>query len=143
MLEDAGQLNPLNEVDMYCLHFVFLPRINDTLQAFVESWNNHSLSSEHSYTPNQLFVRGAIRQNLLPHQPTPPQGGHQTVNPLFPSVERVKVPRLKFIPCPHLKATLEARVDPHEDSTDFGSSLYLQCIRIVGRHLQTCDSCCI
>ena len=36
-LEDSTKLNPLNEVDLFCLHYVFLPRINDTLQTFVES----------------------------------------------------------------------------------------------------------
>ena len=27
-LEMAGILDPLNDVDLYCLHYVFLPRIN-------------------------------------------------------------------------------------------------------------------
>lgn len=36
-LEDDGKLNPLNEVDMYCLHHAFLPRINASLKSFVES----------------------------------------------------------------------------------------------------------
>ena len=44
MLEDDDKLNTLNEVDMYCLHFVFQPRINAALKSFMESWNNHSLS---------------------------------------------------------------------------------------------------
>ena len=56
-LEDKGSLNPLNEVDLLCLHYVFLPRINKTLQEFTECWNNHKFSSEHNLTPNQLFIR--------------------------------------------------------------------------------------
>ena len=29
----------------------------------MDSWNNHSLSSEQNQTPNQLFVRGALQEN--------------------------------------------------------------------------------
>ena len=38
-LEEEEKLDPLNEIDiiLYCLHRVFLPRINATLDAFVES----------------------------------------------------------------------------------------------------------
>ena len=54
-LESNGILDPINEIDLYCLHFVFLPRINKSLTEFMQSWNNHSLSSEGSKTPYQLF----------------------------------------------------------------------------------------
>ena len=39
-MEDEEKLDCLNEVDMFCLHTVFLPRINNTLDSFVECWNN-------------------------------------------------------------------------------------------------------
>ncbi len=42
-LEADGRLDPLNEVDFFCLHTIYLPRINETLDFFVESWNNHPL----------------------------------------------------------------------------------------------------
>ena len=54
------KLDPLNEIDLYCLHRVFLPHINAALDAFVESWNNHPISGERNFSPNQLFVRGAL-----------------------------------------------------------------------------------
>ena len=62
-LEDDGHLDPLNEVDLFCLHFIFLPRINAALEAFTESWNNHSISTANGMTPNQLFIKGALEQN--------------------------------------------------------------------------------
>ena len=71
-LEEDGKLNPLNEVKIFCLHFVFLPRIQQTLDSFVESWNNHCISTENNFTPNQLFIRGAIQYNMTPQHPTPP-----------------------------------------------------------------------
>jgi AcrR family transcriptional regulator len=45
-LENEGKLNPGNEIDLYCLHFVYLPRINSALESFIESWNNHPISTE-------------------------------------------------------------------------------------------------
>ena len=48
-LEDEGCLNSLNEIDINFLHFFYIPRINSALKAFVESWNNHPISTERNY----------------------------------------------------------------------------------------------
>ena len=56
-LESNEKLGALNEVDLYCLHYVFLPHINISLLEFQESWNNHALSSEGNKSPLQLFHR--------------------------------------------------------------------------------------
>ena len=60
-LEEEGNLDPLNEVDIFCLHYVLLPRIQKTLDSLMESWNNHCISTENNLTPNQPFIRGAIQ----------------------------------------------------------------------------------
>lgn len=72
-MEDEGHLDCLNEVDLYCLHYTFLPRINQTLDSFVESWNNHPLSF--CGQTNSLFKVPCSR--ILPleyplHNPTQP-----------------------------------------------------------------------
>ena len=60
-LEDGGFLDPLNEFHLYALHLIYLPRINKTLQGFVEGWNNHKIRTAGYKTPNQLFVEGSLR----------------------------------------------------------------------------------
>ena len=45
LLEAEGHFDHLNEVDIYCLHYIFVPRINQALSSFVEGWNNHSMST--------------------------------------------------------------------------------------------------
>ena len=55
---ESEDLDPLNEVDLYCLHYVFLPHINKSISEFQESWNHHALSSEGSMSPYQLFFEG-------------------------------------------------------------------------------------
>ena len=43
-LEEEEALDPLNDTDIYRLHYVFVPKINKCLHDFVECWNNHRLS---------------------------------------------------------------------------------------------------
>ena len=54
-LEREGILDPLNDTDLFCLHYVYLPRLNRNLAEFVSAHNNHKISTEESNTPAQLF----------------------------------------------------------------------------------------
>ncbi|XP_070582194.1 uncharacterized protein [Ptychodera flava] len=56
-MESDVLLDPSNAVDIFCLHYVFVPRINQALQVFREGWNEHPLSSEKCQTPNQLWFK--------------------------------------------------------------------------------------
>lgn len=40
-LEDEGLLDPNDDIDLFCLHFVYLPRINDQLPMFREAYCQH------------------------------------------------------------------------------------------------------
>ena len=57
-MEQSGILSATNEVHVFCLHYVFVPRLNRQLLQFCDSWNHHHLRSEHGLTPNQLWLRG-------------------------------------------------------------------------------------
>ena len=142
-LEDRGTLNPLNEVDLFCLHYVFLPRINKTLQQFIECWNNHNLSSEHCLTPNQLFIRGAIQLNMLPSIPQMLRSRNPHDNAdLQEDVEEVAVPRMQFKPCENLLTLLNTQIDPLQPSNGFAYNLYDLAVQVVGIHLASdCTNC--
>ena len=43
---------------LYVLHLIFLPSINNALRELIEDWNNHPLSSEHNFSPYQLWRLG-------------------------------------------------------------------------------------
>ena len=60
-LEEQNQLDPNNEVDLFCFHYVYLPRINFALRKFKDAWNKHKLSTEGGKTPNQLYILGMLR----------------------------------------------------------------------------------
>lgn len=136
-LEEEEKLDPLNEIDLYCLHRVFLPRINAALDAFVESWNNHPISGERNFSPNQLFVHGALQQNSAIDCP---YNSANTVS-VPDSNDGVSVPSVTFKPCPHLEQQLRL-VDPLAPSNNGGCDIYCLMINIVGHHLSNeCTNC--
>ena len=59
-MEQNGSLNPLDAYHLFALHYVYLPRINQSLEIFCDGWNNHGVRSEHHQTPLQLFTAGVI-----------------------------------------------------------------------------------
>ena len=58
-MEDIGILDIDDEVSIFCLHYVFLARINRSLNQFQEAWNNHPLSSMSQLSPSQLLISGS------------------------------------------------------------------------------------
>ena len=138
-MENDGILSSLDELDLFCLHTTFLPRINKALDSFVQSWNNHPVSTEHNRTPNQLFVEGAIRQNMTPSIPV--LAGSTT--PVIPaSITAVRVPRSAFDPCDSLTSELEQH-DLLCVVDDFGYSLYRYIRHLCIRHLRSCNECSV
>ena len=60
-LESQNELDCNDEVHLYCLHLVFVGLINQSLETFAEQWNNHPVTTEQNFSPNQLWVQGMIR----------------------------------------------------------------------------------
>ncbi|XP_031343118.1 uncharacterized protein LOC116177155 [Photinus pyralis] len=62
-MENESLLDELNEVDLFALRYIYLPRIQNSLNEFVSQWNNHSLSTMNGYTPLQLWTMGLVGNN--------------------------------------------------------------------------------
>ena len=62
--ESTNQLNPLNEMHLNALHYVFITRINRALKEFILQHNNHPLCTEHSATPLQLFLASPMADHV-------------------------------------------------------------------------------
>ena len=57
-LEEMQELNVDNELHLFCLHHVFIPQINASLQSFQQAWNSHPMQSERGLSPEQLWLQG-------------------------------------------------------------------------------------
>ena len=53
-LESLGYLDPLSDTDLFSLHYVYVPRINQALDGFVRGWNHHIISGQ-GKSPAQMF----------------------------------------------------------------------------------------
>ena len=65
-LEELQELDMDNELHIFCLHHVFLPKINASLHQFQQAWNNHPMQSENGLTPEQLWIRGTALYHEIP-----------------------------------------------------------------------------
>ena len=59
-LEDNNLLCPSNEVDLFALHYIYIPRINTHLEVFCEAYSRHRLRTEGHSTPLQLWIKGML-----------------------------------------------------------------------------------
>ena len=128
-LETEGHFDNSNEVDIYCLHYVFVPRINQALSSFLEGWNNHPISTESNQTPHQLFVTG-----LLPHLCNSNSDSDSDLEGSehfdLQSSDAVSVPHCSFNPCEQLLQELASLVDPLSQCYSHGRSIYLAAISV-------------
>ena len=141
VMEDEGILDIQNELHLFALRYVFLPRINEALEAFICGWNNHSLSTCHHRTPFQLYTEGMV---LLTHDDLPALDYTNPINTEDYGVElsdsysvdsdsdtvdvpsdTIDIPTLGII-CD--TSALEALVDPLQQSSNYGVELYLQTV---------------
>ncbi|XP_062342184.1 uncharacterized protein LOC134039976 [Osmerus eperlanus] len=65
-LESEGIVDIDNEMHVWALHYVYLPRINRDMADFCNQWNHHGLRTERHQSPLQIFVRTCLAQQMLP-----------------------------------------------------------------------------
>ncbi len=139
-LESEKHLDPLNEVDMFCLHFV---RICKALNEFQLCWNNHKLSTEGHKTPLQLFYEGVryMSQASADSGSMDANSNSSTTMPQLVSNEDIQVPLNSYTPCSIVLTQIQG-INPMGDSSDFGKDIYKSVVRTIGTHLQQgCTIC--
>lgn len=63
-LEDKYGMDINNNFYLFCLHYVFQPRINQTLSQWKLSWNNHRIRTASNQTPLQMYIKGMIESGF-------------------------------------------------------------------------------
>lgn len=132
-MEYHNLLDPLSEVHLAAIHYVFLPRINQALRHFKEGWNSHSIRTAHNRSPHQLFVSGVLR---LHRQGLVATDFLETVNDQYGVTEEglstddtaVVIPVNTFDLREDHFQELKRLIDPLSDSNNYGLDLYLECL---------------
>ena len=57
-MEDVGILDADDEIDLYTLHYIFIPMIQKQLDLFKQAWACHPLRTERNRSPQQLWILG-------------------------------------------------------------------------------------
>lgn len=60
-MEESGILDASNECHLVALHFVYQPRINQSLETFKAGHNRGPISTEGNQSPEQLWIHGMLR----------------------------------------------------------------------------------
>ena len=63
LMEATGILDPSDDVDLFLLHSIYLPRINKSLLDFARAWNHHPIRTEKNWSPRQIMLNSLIQQS--------------------------------------------------------------------------------
>lgn len=142
-LESLDLLDPLNEIHLFALHYVFEPRINKAILIFVSQWNNHPLSTESNLSPYQVWVQGfyefansnrrTVRDLVNPNTLDNNTYGVDDEGPL-PEVQtgnNVVVPESEIVLTREQWASLQTLVNPLDEDNEHGKLLYLNVCGII------------
>ena len=129
-LEHSGVLDVDNDTDLFCLQFVYIPRINKSLHTFQEAWNCHSLSTESNWSPLQLFTAFSIGNPLF-KDVDPDSYGIDEDEISNDGNESVDVPKTRNPLSSGGMVALKAAVNPLAQSSSFGADLYIQTLIVV------------
>lgn len=59
-LEQVSVIDPSNEMHLFALHYVYVPRINRHLETWKSGYIHHSIRTAGSQTPMQLYILGLL-----------------------------------------------------------------------------------
>ena len=128
-LEQHGLLDPLNEVHLFALHYVYMPRLNQALKTFQDGWNHHGIRTANHHSPEQLFVRGALQLHssglvaLDFFQDVGEDYGISSDDPIASSEVAVTIPEERYTLSRANFDQLQATVNPLHESDNYGVDL--------------------
>ena len=61
LLSSRGYLDPTSAIHLYSVHYVYLPRVNNSLEQFQGGWNHHGIRTADYKSPYQIFTDGALK----------------------------------------------------------------------------------
>ena len=125
LLENRGILHQEDELGLFCLHHVYMPRLKDSLLAFQTTWNCHPLSTCQNRSPLQLRDENiwllqdsdstAMRSIRNGDWSTYGRDDEGQILPRISTDNNVVIPRIQVEHREELQALLNANIDPLEE----------------------------
>ena len=136
-MEESGILQRSNNLHMFVLHNVYVPKINLATETFSSAWNNHSMRTEHNWSPIQMWTNGMLDvrnhgrcdgqvvdlvwYGFDPHAPRANDDGLSTVE-----IKDVEVNIDE-----NTMTQLRNNIDPRRNSDSFGMDLYQEALSFI------------
>ncbi len=137
-MEQQGILDPLDNFHVFCLHYIYLPRINRTLEMFREGWNNHGIRTASHHSPHQLFVQGVLRLHAsgltaldFLDAVDESYGSDETFPGIDDGNEGIVIPETRIHVSDRLMQQLQQEVDPLSISDNNAIELYQRALQIL------------
>jgi hypothetical protein len=142
-LEQDGCLNVLDDVHLFSLHHVYIPRIENSLQELIGQLNNRPVSTERNLSPLQMWEIGML-ENM--------HSGHTGLNKI--EIEHFGMDPDSVLaiedqdyqvqvnpPTLHLTEEQVAELpDPLANDENSGKELYLQCVETLSMFAAVVDA---
>ena len=133
-LEDEGNQDDLNDVHIFSLHHIYIPRIQNSLEELVSQMNNRPVSTERNHSPLQMWERGMLENLHSGHTAlSEAEIEHLGVDP--DGVLSVEVEDYQVEIDPPLVSLSEEQKgelsDPLTNDGNSGKFIYLRCIEVV------------
>ena len=45
---------------LFCIILVYIPLVDNAINQFISQWNNHPVSTQSIFSPNQLWIQGML-----------------------------------------------------------------------------------
>ncbi|XP_026128400.1 uncharacterized protein LOC113109073 [Carassius auratus] len=140
-MEEQCILDSLCELHVFCLHFIYLPRIQRAVREFRDMWNNHGLSTERGQTPLQLWHRGIVSHigiNNTAISGVLNNEEHVDINENRPEPElqtrnNVIVPENIYCPNDSTLANILETFNPLQNDGNHGIDLFLALVQLLER----------
>ena len=131
-MEHDNILDPMNDRELFCLHYVFLPRINKSLEEFVAQMNNRPLSTERNLSPRQMWEQGMLENINSDHTAIEDIESFGIDPDAAPILEDTDYQVNLEPPNPQItEEEMQFLPDPLQDDGLQGVGLYNECLRLI------------
>jgi hypothetical protein len=137
-LEDEYDCDPGNDIHMYALHFVFVPRIQNSLNEFKITWNNHPMRTVKNRSPLQVWTEGFYRiPSLLQITDDLAYLGINDYGPTpeLQTANHVVIPEIDIQLPPECEEYMQTNFDPLENDDNFGITVYKRLLDFINQYV--------